>query len=63
MVLLFFVYFLQGSFHQFRWRFLFLALLGISSFRLLKPVFMTLLFAVLLSLYRILPAALVASGF
>jgi len=63
MTLLFFVYFLQGSLHQFIWCFLFLVLLGISSFHLLKPVFLALLFAILSSMYRILPTALVAGEF
>ena len=63
MALLFFAFFLQGSLHQFIWCFLFLVLLGFSSFRLLKPVGLALLFAILTSMYRILPTALVAGEF
>jgi hypothetical protein len=63
MALLFFIFFLQGSLHQFMWCFLFLALLGISARRMLKPVFLALAFAILTSMYRILPTAQVAEQF
>jgi hypothetical protein len=57
MALLLFVIFLQGSYHQFVWALIFLVLLAVAK----REYFLTAaggaLFAVLLSLVRILPAA------
>ena len=55
--LLFFMY-LQGSFHQFVWVLLFLGLLVLGSWKFWAPVLKAGLFAVLLSLVRILPPVL-----
>ncbi|HLE52041.1 MAG TPA: hypothetical protein VI755_08255 [Anaerolineales bacterium] len=63
MALLLFAIFLQGSFHQFVWALIFLALLAVAK----RGYFLTAgggaLFAVLLSLVRILPAASLVGKF
>lgn len=56
-LLLFFIY-LQGSFHHFVWALFFLGFLGLSSWKHLWPALKALVFAVLLSMVRILPPAL-----
>lgn len=63
MALLLFIIFLQGSYHQFVWALLFLALLAVAK----REYFLTAgggaLFAVLLSLVRILPPAGLVGNF
>ena len=63
MAILLFSMFLQGSFHQFVWALLFLALLAIVR----RDYFLTVIggagFAILLSLVRILPPAMLAGRF
>lgn len=56
-LLLFFMY-INGSFHHFIWALLFLGFLAISSWRHFWPVFKAGVFAVLLSMVRILPPVL-----
>lgn len=56
-LLLFFMY-LQGSFHQFVWVLIFLGILAITSWNHFWPVFKAGVFAVLLSMVRILPPTL-----
>jgi len=51
--------FLQGGFHPFLWCWLFLAVLLLFRWRLRKPLLLALAFALLLSMGRILPAAIV----
>jgi hypothetical protein len=58
MALLQLILFLQGGYHFFNWSLMFLLLLGIFSFRHIRPVLKALLFSILFSLPRILPAAL-----
>lgn len=53
---------LQGYFHLFVWCVIFLAVLGIFNWKLLKPVLLGGAFAVLLSLWRLLPPALALKG-
>jgi hypothetical protein len=57
MALLMFAIFLQGSFHQFVWALIFLGLLAVAKRGYLLTAGGGALFAVLLSLVRILPAA------
>lgn len=59
-LLLAFVY-LQGGFHPFLWCWLFLAALLLFCWRLRKPLALALAFSLLLSMGRILPAALVSA--
>ena len=54
---------LQGSFHQFVWCLIFLALLAVASARLLAPAAAGGFFALLLSLFRLLPPAVDLSAF
>ncbi len=58
MALLLFAMYLQGSFHQFVWVLLFLGLLALGAPKFWVPVLKAGLFAVLLSLVRILPPVL-----
>jgi hypothetical protein len=58
MALLQLIVFLQGGYHFFNWSLMFLLLLGIFSFRHLGSVLKALLFSILFSAPRILPAAL-----
>lgn len=51
----------QGGFHLFVWCMMFLALLALFNWRLIKPVFLSGLFAVLFCLPRLLPPVLVLS--
>ncbi len=53
---------LNGGFHFVNWTMLFLLLLGLTSRRYLAPVLKAVLFSVLVSLPRILPAALEFGG-
>lgn len=61
-LLMFFMY-LQGSFHQFIWVLLFLGFLAVSSWKHFWPVVKALVFAVLLSMVRILPPVLLLGQF
>ena len=58
MALLLFFMFLNGSYHHFIWVLLFLGLLALGNGRCFCPVFKAGVFAVLLSMIRILPPAL-----
>ncbi|MCC6148560.1 MAG: hypothetical protein IT308_13455 [Anaerolineaceae bacterium] len=58
MALLLFFMFLNGSYHHFVWVLLFLGLLALGNWHYFWPVVKTSLFAVLLSMVRILPPAL-----
>jgi hypothetical protein len=58
----FFAMFLQGSFHFVVWCSLFLLLFVVFNRRFLKPVLLALVVAMLLSLFRILPAAIAFWG-
>ena len=62
MALLQFAFYLQGGFHFVNWSLMFLVLLGIFSIRHLEPILKALLFSVLLSMPRILPAAIEFNG-
>ncbi len=61
-LLMFFMY-LQGSFHQFIWAVLFLSLLAVANWKHFWTVVKALVFAVLLSLVRILPPVLLLNQF
>ncbi len=63
MGLLLFGIFLQGAFHLFVMSLMFLGFLALGSWRLLRPVITSSIAALLLSLGRILPAALVVGEF
>lgn len=63
MSVLLLVTFLQGSFHQFVWELLFLALLAVVRRDYFRAAIGATLFAVLLSLVRIMPAALIVGSF
>jgi hypothetical protein len=62
MALLMLVVNLNGGFHFVNWMLLFLLLLGLTSRRYILPALMAILFSVLVSLPRILPAALEFGG-
>lgn len=53
---------LQGYFHLFIWCLIFMGVLGLFNWKLLKPVLLGGAFAVLLSLWRLLPPALALKG-
>ena len=53
---------LQGFFHLYLWCLLFLGVLALINFRLIKPVVLGGLFSVLFALPRLLPPSLVLSG-
>lgn len=61
--LLLFAMWLQGSFHQFIWSLLFLAILALTSWEHILPIFKVGVAAVLLSMVRILAPALEANAF
>lgn len=61
-LLLFFI-FLQGAFHLYAMSIMFLGFLAFGSWRLLRPIASSVIAGLLLSLGRILPAALVAREF
>ncbi len=63
MALLLFAIFLQGSYHQYVWALIFLALIGIFSWRHFLPVVKAGGFALLLSAFRILPPTLLVGQF
>ena len=60
--LLFFIW-LQGSFHQFVWCVIFLALLAVSNWKMLLTILRSGIAAMLLSMVRIIPAALQMGAF
>lgn len=55
-----FFIFLSGGYHQFIWAMMFLFLIGIFIKRNRKPVLYSLVFSVFITLFRILPAALIS---
>lgn len=55
--------FMQGAFHQFIWLLLFLGLIGASSWRSIPTILKASTFAGLLSLFRLLPPALLTTRF
>ena len=61
-LLLFFIW-LQGSFHQYVWGLMFLALIGLTGWREFRQALKTGVCTVLLSMVRILPPAMFASQF
>jgi len=63
MGLLLFLVFLQGAFHLYAMSIMFLGFLALGTWRLLRPVASSIIAGLLLSLGRILPAALVAREF
>ncbi len=63
MAFLLFAIFLQGSFHQFVWLVIFLAILALTRLRTLLPILKAGIFACLLSAVRIIPPALQMGAF
>lgn len=53
---------LQGGFHQFLWCLIFLTVLALFNWRLVRPVVLGGVFTILLSLGRLLPPALALAG-
>lgn len=60
--LLMLVTLLQGAFHQFIWCLIFIGVLALFNWRLIKPVLLGGLFSVLLALWRLLPPSLALQG-
>jgi hypothetical protein len=52
------ILYLQGGFHFVTWSMMFLIILGITNLRFFLPALKALIFSMLLSMFRILPAAL-----
>ncbi len=53
---------LQGAFHQFLWCLIFLAVIALFNWRLIKPVLLGGLFTILVCLPRLLPPSLALAG-
>jgi hypothetical protein len=62
MSLLFVVIMMQGYFHLYVWSLIFLVVLALFNWRLIKPVFIAGLFGVLTALPRLLPPSLTLEG-
>jgi hypothetical protein len=61
--LLLFLIYLQGSFHQFVWALIFLGFLSLAYIRRFLTVFKAMVFACLVSAFRLLPPVLAFNGF
>jgi hypothetical protein len=62
MSLLFVVVMMQGYFHLYIWSLIFLGVLALFNWRLVKPILLAAVFSILTSLWRLLPPSLILEG-